>query len=244
MANILYGVNGEGSGHSTRANEVISHLQRQGHNLHIVSFDRGLGNLSKDFAVTEIYGLRLAYVNNQVRYRRTLARNLITAPQAVRSLARLSELTEAENIQLVITDFEPLSWHAARRASVPVISIDNQHCLTNTQVSVPPKYRRDAAIAKLVIRMMVPRANAYLVTSFFAPRVNRLRTFVFPPILREEVWRASPSNGEHVLVYVTAPAPELMEMLSSIRCRFVAYGFGRDGHQGSILYKKPAKMDF
>jgi UDP:flavonoid glycosyltransferase YjiC (YdhE family) len=42
MANILYGVNGEGSGHSTRATEVIKHLQRQGHHIHVASFDRGL----------------------------------------------------------------------------------------------------------------------------------------------------------------------------------------------------------
>ncbi len=44
MANILYGVNGEGAGHSTRAKEVLSHLRDQGHNLHVVSFDRGLRN--------------------------------------------------------------------------------------------------------------------------------------------------------------------------------------------------------
>ena len=41
MANILYGVNGEGSGHSTRAKDVISHLIARGHTVHVVSFDRG-----------------------------------------------------------------------------------------------------------------------------------------------------------------------------------------------------------
>src|SRR5690349_21499300 len=74
MANILYGVNGEGSGHSTRAKEVISYLQKQGHTVHVASFDRGLRNLSESFEVTEIYGFRIAYVNNQVRYRRTLGK--------------------------------------------------------------------------------------------------------------------------------------------------------------------------
>src|SRR6266700_4083244 len=58
MANILYGVNGEGSGHSTRALEVLSHLQARGHTLHVASFDRGLRNLQGHFEVTEIYGLR------------------------------------------------------------------------------------------------------------------------------------------------------------------------------------------
>ena len=59
MANILYGVNGEGSGHSTRSKEVIRHLMAKGHAVHVVSFDRGLRNLSADFEVTEIYGCLL-----------------------------------------------------------------------------------------------------------------------------------------------------------------------------------------
>ena len=60
MANILHPVDGEGSGHSTRSKEVIQHLQQQGHRVHVASFDRGLRNLSTDFEVTEIYGLRFA----------------------------------------------------------------------------------------------------------------------------------------------------------------------------------------
>jgi UDP:flavonoid glycosyltransferase YjiC (YdhE family) len=62
MANILYGVNGEGSGHSTRAKEVISHLQNKGHKIHVVSFDRGLRNLRESFSVKEIFGLSITYV--------------------------------------------------------------------------------------------------------------------------------------------------------------------------------------
>ena len=89
MPNILYGVNGEGAGHSTRAKEVISHLQKQAHQVHVVSFDRGLANLRRDFEVTEIHGWRLAYVNNRVRYRRTIATNLLgarkTAPPTIPS---------------------------------------------------------------------------------------------------------------------------------------------------------------
>jgi UDP:flavonoid glycosyltransferase YjiC (YdhE family) len=52
MANILYGVNGEGSGHSSRAREVITHLQACGHRVHVASFDRGYRNLKVDFDVT------------------------------------------------------------------------------------------------------------------------------------------------------------------------------------------------
>lgn len=244
MANILYGVNGEGAGHSTRAKEVLSHLVARGHNVHVASFDRGLRNLGERFDVTEIFGFRFAYVNNRVRYKRTIAKNLITVPRAARSLARLKQLIHELKIDLVITDFEPLTCHVGHKEGLPVISIDNQHCLTNAVVSYPKEYRRDAAAAKLVTRLMTPRADAYLVISFFSAPVRKRNTFLFPPLLRREILDASPTEGEQVLVYVTSPAPALAAVLRTVRCRFVAYGFGRDGQEGNILYKKPSLDGF
>lgn len=244
MANILYGVNGEGSGHSTRAKEVISHLQQRGHSVYVVSFDRGLANLRKDFEVTEIHGWRLEYLNNQVRYRQTIAKNLLGARRTTKAISRLKELVDDQHIEIVVTDFEPLSCHVAHRKHLPVISIDNQHFLTNTDVTYPRQYRRDAAAAKLVIKFMVPRADAYLATSFFPAKVTRPNTHLFPPILRGSVLNARPTNGGHVLVYVTSPAPRLAKMLAGVKREFIAYGFNREGWQGNILYKKPSSDGF
>ncbi len=209
MANILYGVNGEGAGHSTRAKEVLSHLVAQGHSVHVASFDRGLQNLKPHFDVTEIYGFRFAYVNNRVRYKRTIAQNLITVPRAAKSLSRLKELVDEWKTDLIITDFEPLTCHVGHKQRLPVISIDNQHCLTNAVVSYPKQYRGDAAAAKLVTRLMTPHANAYLVISFFTAPIRKRNTFLFPPLLRQEIVDATPTQGDHVLVYVTSPAPAL-----------------------------------
>ena len=244
MANILYGVNGEGSGHSTRAKEVISHLQEQGHKVRVVSFDRGLRNLSESFRVTEIFGLRLTYVNNRVRYRRTLASNLTKAPRAARSLKELSRLVEENNIELVITDFEPLTCHVGHRHRLPVIAIDNQHAITNTRVSLPHGYKRDVAAVRLVTRMMTPHADAYFVLSFFPAPIKRGDTFLFPPIVRQEVLSATPQTGDAVLVYVTSPAKDLAALLKQVRCKFVAYGFGSEGQEGNILFKKPSMDGF
>jgi uncharacterized protein (TIGR00661 family) len=244
MANILYGVNGEGAGHSTRAKEVMTHLVAEGHRVHVASFDRGLQNLKGQFDVTEIYGFRFAYVNNRVRYKRTIAKNLLTVPQAAKSLALLKNLVDDEKIDLVITDFEPLTCHIGHKKRLPVISIDNQHCLTNAVVSYPKKYRRDAAAAKIVTKLMTPRANAYLVISFFKAPIRKRNTFLFPPLLRREILEATPTEGDHVLVYVTSPAPALAKLLNQIRCKFIAYGFGREGVEGNIAFKKPSLEGF
>jgi uncharacterized protein (TIGR00661 family) len=113
-----------------------------------------------------------------------------------------------------------------------------------TPKSYPKQYRRDAAAAKLVTRLMTPRANAYLVISFFSAPARKRNTFLFPPILRQEILDAAPTQGDHVLVYVTSPAPALAKLLGSVRCRFIAYGFGHEGEVGNIVFKKPSLDGF
>src|ERR1700694_2702551 len=122
MANILYGVNGEGAGHSSRARVMLTNLKEQGHTIHVVSFARGLKNLAADFDVTEIFGLRLATLHNRVRYGRTVLRNLLTVPSAAKSVHRLNRLAEEWGIQLVITDFEPMSCHTGHKVGLLVVS--------------------------------------------------------------------------------------------------------------------------
>jgi uncharacterized protein (TIGR00661 family) len=244
MANILYGVNGEGSGHSSRAHEVLKHLQAAGHTLHIVSFDRGLRNLSADFEVAEIYGLRLAYARNRLRYGRTVLRNLLSAPAAARSLRRLQKSAREWKIQLVITDFEPLSCLVGREMRLPVVSIDNQHILVCAEISYPSRYRREAAIAKWVTRFMTPRAQAYLITSFFPARLKTRNALLFPPILRGDVLESRPSAGDAVVVYVTSPEKHLPLLLRGLRQRFLCYGFGREGRDQNLEFKRPGRPEF
>lgn len=244
MANILYGVNGEGSGHSTRSKEVIRHLLERGHRLHVVSFDRGLRNLSTDFEVTEVYGLRFAYVRNQVRYRRTVIQNLLTFPGAARSFKKLLRLAEQWNIQLVCTDFEPLAYHVGNHKRLPVISIDNQHALTHARLQYPKKHRGEALTAKLVTRLMIPHASEYLIMAFFPAQLKRRHARLLPPILRKEVLSASAREGEYALVYVTSPSEELAGLLKRVRRPFVCYGFGREGQDGNLTFKRPSLTTF
>jgi uncharacterized protein (TIGR00661 family) len=244
MATILYGVNGEGSGHSSRAREVITHLEVQGHRVHVASFDRGYRNLKDDFDVTEIDGLRLAYVHNRVRYGKTVIRNLLHLPATAHRVRALGRKAEAWDLDLVITDFEPIACHVGHKLGLPIIAIDNQHLLTDTEITYPREYRKEAAAAKLVTRVMTPRADAYLVISFFAPQVKKKKTFLFPPILRAEVLQAAPSEGNYVLVYVTSEAAELTDLLRTVRQRFVCYGFNREGKDGNLEFRKPGLDSF
>ncbi len=79
-------------------------------------------------------------------------------------------------------------------------------------------------------------------STFFDAKVTKPNTFLFPPILRECILKAKPRQGEQILVYVTSPAPNLAKLLASMRGSFVAYGFGREGRERNIMFKK-ASLD-
>jgi uncharacterized protein (TIGR00661 family) len=91
---------------------------------------------------------------------------------------------------------------------------------------------------------MTPYATHYLVSSFFAAPGRRTNSELIPPILRQQIQDAHPSSEGPVLVYVTSPAPALAKVLASVHCEFIAYGFGREGREGNILYKKPGVETF
>src|SRR6185369_2144994 len=75
-------------------------------------------------------------------------------------------------------------------------------------------------------------------------KVKKKNTYLLPPILRREILDAKPSVGEHVIVYVTSPSPDLAGLLRQVRCEVRCYGFGREGHDANINYKKPSAAEF
>jgi uncharacterized protein (TIGR00661 family) len=179
-----------------------------------------------------------------VRYGKTVVRNLLHLPQVARRVRALGQMSNRWNLDLVITDFEPITCHLGHKLGVAVIAIDNQHVLTDAEISYPRKYRKAAAAAKLVTRLMTPRSRARLVICFFAARVRKKSTFLFPPILREQVLRAVPGNGGEVLVYVTSGAAELADLLKTLPQRFVCYGFDREDRDGNLEFRKPGLDTF
>lgn len=244
MANILYGVCGQGSGHSARAKVIINHLIQKGHTIHIVSYDKGIKNLSPYFPVHEIYGLRFTYQNNEVQYLPTLFQSVIGLPDAAKSIQYLTHVIEEKNIDLVITDFEPLSCYVANAKKIPVISLDNQHAFTKAKVAYPKQYHKDAVAARMVTKLLIPKANTYLGLTFFPEKPIDKKTFFFPPVLRPEILSAKPTEGDFVLAYFTSPFTEILPILKSINKKFICYGFAKNARMGNVILKKASEKEF
>ena len=239
MTRIVYGVSGEGSGHSSRAREMLYHLEQRGHQLKVVTYDRGYRNLAPDFDVFETEGLHIASVDNKVSVVKTFTDNLKRLSQGHKKLQLLrQEVFKTFQPDCIITDFEPMTAYLATHYDLPLISLDNQHRIRYLHYPCPPKSKKDQLLTENIIRAMVPRPDVALVTSFYPGKPKNDRTFVFPPILRKEVLALTPSRGDRILVYLTSGFESLLMRLKEFhRERFLVYGYDQDDVDKNVTYR-------
>jgi uncharacterized protein (TIGR00661 family) len=242
---ILYGVSGEGSGHSSRALEIGRYLLGKGHELRMVSYDRGARNLQGTFRVIEIEGLHIVSRNNRVRPVATLWHNFRRVPSALRRLRALRQELGDFSPEVVITDFEPVTAWLAKIRGWPLISLDNQHRMRYMHYQSPLRLMLSRLLTESIIRIMVPSPDVALATTFYQGEVKNNFTFLFPPILRREVLACQPSEGRHHLVYVTSVYEQLVDILSTFSDQqFVVYGSGKQGRSGNLHFKPFSAQGF
>ncbi|MGD8926397.1 MAG: glycosyltransferase family protein [Thioalkalispiraceae bacterium] len=246
MARIVYGVSGEGSGHSSRAREIVTHLINQGHEIKVASYDRGYRNLCDDFDVHEIAGLTIVSQDNKVSPIRTLLTNLRGLPDGVKTFRKTrKKLFKHFRPDFVFSDFEPTTAYLANYYKIPLISLDNQHRMRYMDYSKPAEYLKDALVTETVIRAMVPRPDISLVTTFHFGEVKNNHTFLFPPILRESVLALTPEMGNHILVYATSGFESLLSRLKQFAGEsFIVYGYDKEQQDGNIIYRPFSKQGF
>ncbi|MGD9160331.1 MAG: glycosyltransferase family protein [Desulfobacteraceae bacterium] len=246
MAKIVYGVSGEGSGHSSRASEVIPFLLDEGHEVKVISYDRGYKNLKDNFDVFETEGLTIASVDNKVSKVKTFTENIKRLPEGYESLQKLrKEIFKEYQPDCVITDFEPMTAYLATYYNLPLITVDNQHRIRYMEYECPSYLKKDQLITETVIRSMVPRPDVSLVTTFYFGETKNDRTFLFPPILRKPVLELTPCEDDYILIYLTSGFESFIEMLPEFkREKFILYGYDKSEEQENIIYKPFSKDGF
>jgi uncharacterized protein (TIGR00661 family) len=202
---ILYGAVGEGLGHAMRSRVVAEHLLGQGHEVKMAASGRALPYLRERLPdVEEIWGLSFALEHGQVEAWKTLAVNVRGGLRGVPEDWRLGhELARAYGPDLVIADFDGFAYLFAKTHRLPVISIDNIQMVDRChhEAAILKGVHRDYYEARAFVRCKIPRADRYLITTFFHPPVRKKRTTLVPSILREEILAARPEPGEHLVVY-------------------------------------------
>jgi uncharacterized protein (TIGR00661 family) len=250
---LLYGVVGEGMGHAMRSRVVLEHLVNEGHDVQVMASGRAVDFLSKRFqGVHKIHGLHMIYEENRVRKGKTLWSNVVSGAATLPSqIAAYFDLLNTFDPQAVISDFESWTYLYAKNQRKPVFSIDNMQIINRCthEEWVYAGHETAFSATKAFIKSKLPFCDHYAITTFFYPSIRKPRTSLHPPILRPEILAATPTRGDHLLVYQTAEGNEgLAGVLAKtgVECRI--YGMRRDLKEeqveGNLRYRPFSEKGF
>ncbi len=244
---IFYCVCGEGMGHAIRSGVIIDRIKEK-YDIYIFSHDRAYEYLNHKFDhVYKIGGFNTVYINNKVNNWKTLTSAFKRNPTNIKvGYQELYKKARALSPDVIVTDFEIYATIVSKLLQIPLISLDNIHMITQTQIDYPPNHHAEMLKAKGVIKGYVVNPKFHIMTSFFFPRVKpRKNAVIYPPVIREEIYKLKPTTGDHIIVYQTSKESiRLVERLKALDEKFIVYGFNKDEVDENLTYKKFNEDEF
>lgn len=250
MAKILYGVAGEGFGHSSRSHLAGGHLLQAGHDVIFACSRKSLSYLGKYFPgrVYEILGLELVYNNGRLSPVGTAVRNVRNFPAGhKRNLKLYKEVVEPFGPDLVISDYEPFVAQWGRRNGVPVITADHQCTLTCLELDRIKGTGFSKLNADMVTRAYYAGINDHVIINFFRAPLKAARAVLSGPVLRNEVVARQASRAGHIVMYTTDASirEDIVRVFNRFDDKeFFVYGFDEDAVNGNCVFKKTSTEVF
>jgi uncharacterized protein (TIGR00661 family) len=242
-------------GHATRSLVILGHLLEREHEIKVVVSGRAHAFLvdrlksHTNVAIEEIHGLTLRYFGHRLDRAGSLFWNIRHAPKGIRRNVKVYRKVVEDGFQpeLVVSDFE--SWAALYALShkLPVVSIDNMQIINRCKhdKSITKAKGFDFGLARLAVKLKMPGAYHYLVSSFFFPPVRKRRTTLIPPILRPEVIAAKREPDRHVLMYLrAASSDETLSLLRELPYPFRVYGMTDRPSEGNVTIRPFSEAGF
>ena len=113
--------------------------------------------------------------------------------------------------------------------------------ITQTKIHCPDNKRLEMLKAKGVIKTYVVKPKIHILTSFFYPKIRAGKNAViYPPVIRDEIYKLKPKSGEHIIVYQTSrESVELIHKLKALSNEeFIVYGFNKELVDENLTYRK------
>lgn len=233
---LLYGVQGTGNGHITRARVMATALASAGVEVDWVFSGREPGKFfdMEVFGEYRIYrGLTFQVQDGRIDFRKTMN------DTSMRELWRDIRDLKVSDYDLVVTDFEPVVAWAARRQGVPCIGIGHQYAFAH---DIPKAGH--SMVSEAIMKWFAP------VTLGLGVHWYHFDANILPPII-EPTPVPVPGDLNKALIYLpfedSAPILRLLNRLS--RHPFVMHcgdidpgqygnvtvrGFSREGFKGSL----------
>jgi uncharacterized protein (TIGR00661 family) len=234
--NIVYGVSGEGLGHSFEAIEMIRLLHEHGHTVKILTFGDRACDCLKQFAPKRIAGFSL-YVNARgLSFLSIIFKNMCCFSFYLKNWRLLRDELRRFDPDIFITSYEPFTTLASHLLRKPLISIGNQNELLHIEkprgVSLI-----EFKLAQWVTRVFTYHASHYIIKTLRKVETPHHNVYFVSPHVQDEIRRLSPTNGDHILVYLTQPNTRLINLFKSMPEKFIVYCNNKVGTEQNITYR-------
>jgi uncharacterized protein (TIGR00661 family) len=209
---ILFGIQATGNGHISRSREVVHRLRSRGHEVRVLFSGRDPSGLKeidvfKPFDVRQ--GLTFQTSRGRLQYLKTAF--TLNLPRFYRDIYDY----DASGVDLVITDYEPLSARVARRLRIPSIGIGHQYafCFDIPIAGANPFTRR-------LLQAFAPADHPV------GLHWHHFGQPILPPIIPGHLDGTRPVEADKVLVYLPFDHPdEVQALLTPFTAhRFFIYG--------------------
>ena len=186
---ILYGIQGTGNGHITRAIEIIPQLQQLG------NVDVLISGYQSEIPLP--FPIKYKMNGMSFIFGKQGGVDIWKTYQKLNSLKFLKEINQLDvnKYDLVISDFEPITSWACIKAKKTSIGLSNQ---VATLHPLAPKPKHIDLIGKLVLQNYAPTNYNYGI------HFKALDQNVFTPIIRSEIRNADVKTESHYTVYLPA----------------------------------------
>lgn len=192
---ILYGIQGTGHGHISRAREIIPELVKYAE-VDVLLSGYNCKMELEDVEVMRKRGISLNYNSRgSVSILKTAA-----GLQPITFIRDIQELQTAD-YDFVISDYEPVSAWAARKNGTFSVAMSHQASFLSKE---SPRPRKRSMFGEAVLRHFAPCSKQ------LGFHFQRYDSFILPPVIRRDVRGLSPENENHVTVYLPAYDPSFL----------------------------------
>ena len=211
----LFIVQGEGRGHLTQAMALRRMLHRAGHRVEGIVVGNSQSRTVPSF-FEDAFSASVSYVDSpsfvpdrddrSVKIGRTLLHELARTPAFLDGLSQIDAVVDRHNPDVIVNFFEPLAGlYAARyRPDTPIVAVAHQYMFHHPVYEFPPGRHFQRWAAKTFATVTAWGASRRIALSLYpAPDRRAEGIAVFPPLLREELFRQPTDRSEpFFLVYI------------------------------------------
>ncbi len=186
---ILYGIQGTGNGHISRAREIIPYLKEYSDVDVLLSGTQSEVEMNHPVKFRH-RGLGYSFGSNG---RIDITRSMVQAKlgQLIGDIRNVP----VNDYDMVISDFEPISAWAGKLAGKQVIAMSHQASFLSDK---SPRPTRRNSIAEGIFRHYAP------CTSAIGFHFKRYDSFIHKPIIRRAIRDLTPTRNDHITVYLPA----------------------------------------